>query len=400
MTMPQPVTAPSAHQPYLQDHPAITAAPSWRVEVIADESAFLRLRDEWNELVQNSASNCLFLTWEWLHTWWTHLGMPQPAIVAVRRNRALVGLAPLFTRSGLVPQHELMGRGTIGSDYLDLVAAEEHRDAVLAEIADRLHRSGRPLVLEQVPAGGSEAAELMRLLQAMGWRRTVEVTNTCPYIDLTDHDWDSYLQTLSSSHRYNFRRRRRQLERDFEVELELVESEERRREALDTLIALHLERWQELGGSEAFGSRAVIDFHHDFTQRALRRGWLRLYVLKLDGRPAAAIYGMHYDDRFLFYQSGFDAEFGRYSVGMVLMGLTIRAAIAEGAREYDLLHGDEEYKFSWAKTSRGVARIEGYPPGFSGSVSLQRRRAAAASKRLLRSWLPEPLVAALARVRG
>src|SRR2546427_4482076 len=36
-------------------------------------SGFEKLREEWNELLQASASNCLFLTWEWLYTWWKHL---------------------------------------------------------------------------------------------------------------------------------------------------------------------------------------------------------------------------------------------------------------------------------------------------------------------------------------
>jgi len=44
--------------------------------------------------------------------------------------------------------------------------------------------------------------------------------------------------------------------------------------------------------------------------------------------------------RFYFYQSGFDPTYERSSVGLITMGLSIQAALEEGACEYDLLHGE------------------------------------------------------------
>src|SRR5690606_22369675 len=41
--------------------------------LIDTEAALRTLRAEWNELLQASASDKLFLTWEWLYTWWQHL---------------------------------------------------------------------------------------------------------------------------------------------------------------------------------------------------------------------------------------------------------------------------------------------------------------------------------------
>ena len=46
-----------------------------------------------------SDSDCLFLTWEWLFTWWKHLaGDRQLAILAVRSGGKLVALAPFCLR--------------------------------------------------------------------------------------------------------------------------------------------------------------------------------------------------------------------------------------------------------------------------------------------------------------
>ena len=90
---------------------------------------------------------------------------------------------------------------------------------------------------------------------------------------------------------------------------------------------------------------------------ALARDWLRLFVLRLDGKPAASLYGINYNGVFYFYQSGFDPDYGNHSVGLVTMALAIKAAIEEGAEEYDLLHGDERYKFHWAQELREIDEL-------------------------------------------
>src|SRR5207249_5381887 len=43
------------------------------IERIEDIGGFEKLKAEWNELLEASSSPCLFLTWEWLYTWWKHL---------------------------------------------------------------------------------------------------------------------------------------------------------------------------------------------------------------------------------------------------------------------------------------------------------------------------------------
>ena len=48
------------------------------VERISDTATFAGMREEWNELLEASAANCLFLAWEWLFTWWHHLSAVRP----------------------------------------------------------------------------------------------------------------------------------------------------------------------------------------------------------------------------------------------------------------------------------------------------------------------------------
>ena len=66
------------------------------------------------------------------------------------------------------------------------------------------------------------------------------------------------------------------------------------------------------------------------------------------------------------------------------MGLGIRSAIEEGVEEYDLLHGNEEYKSHWSRESRDLARLGVYPPGVMGGVCQATVKIERASRRFAR----------------
>jgi CelD/BcsL family acetyltransferase involved in cellulose biosynthesis len=132
------------------------------------------------------------------------------------------------------------------------------------------------------------------------------------------------------------------------------------------LFELHDIRWRSRGHLGAFSTRALRDFHAEISRVALAAGWLRLWVLRLDGKPVAALYGFLYRRTFYFYQSGFDPAFAKDSVGLVMLGVAVRAAMDEGIDELDLLHGTERYKAHWATNTRALARFELYGPGTRG----------------------------------
>jgi CelD/BcsL family acetyltransferase involved in cellulose biosynthesis len=363
------------------------------VEIIDSISRFEELRREWNELLEASSSACLFLTWEWLFTWWKHFGDGRKLqILAARTDGLLTGLWPLALRTrrpfGFVPVDtvEFLGSGTVGSDYLDVIVRVGHEREALAALAGALLASRVRIVLAQVSRTGSHAGELAAFLGRSGWKATEQVTHVCPYLDLSSHTWDSYLAALGPSHRYNFRRRLRQLTAQHEVKLEIAESERERAVALEELFDLHQRRWTPRGGSDGLGSERLLSFHRELSRIALEQGWLRLVVLRLDGEAAAAVYGFLYRGKYYFYQSGFDPRFAKGSVGLVSIGLCVQQALKDGALEFDFLHGSEAYKFQWARAARPLSRWELYPPHISSRVYKAFVDSARAGKEAARRW--------------
>ena len=60
------------------------------------------------------------------------------------------------------------------------------------------------------------------------------------------------------------------------------------------------------------------------------------------------------------------------------MGLAIKSAIEDGAEEYDMLHGDESYKFQWAKDVRELEHLELYAPDARATMARRVRVASRA----------------------
>jgi CelD/BcsL family acetyltransferase involved in cellulose biosynthesis len=372
---------------------------SIHLQVINTEGQFEEIREEWAELLEHSSADCIFLTWEWLHTWWKHLaGGRKLHVLVIRSGTAVIAIAPLaspstkLSRLAGVRALEFLGTGSVGSDYLDIIARRGKEAEALKALAEYFHRENFVLDLKQLVENHSLAARLAAVLQGQRWNGTEIVTNVCPFIDLTGQTWESFQAGLGPKHRYNLNRRLKNLRRDFDARFESVVTEAQRGPALRILVALHNERMRERGGSDGLHTAELVGFHEELTQLALIRGWLRLFVLTLNGSKAAALYGFMYAKKFYFYQSGFDAQYSSHSVGLVTMGLAIEAAIEDGAEEFDLLHGDEKYKSLWAKQQRNLVRLELCAPTprawlYRKAVGMNRlaRRAARTSLTMLQS---------------
>lgn len=337
------------------------------VAVIADAGEFHALRGEWNALLDATGSWNPFLTWEWMSAWWTHLRAAATLnLVTVRANGQLIAIAPLMiVRRGLSMPARLEFIGVeAGGDYLDLIVRQGHESAALAALARWLDAQSLPLHLDHLPPGPVSRA-LWHELAYAGWTAIEGTPDVCPFIDLAGHTWDSYLASIGSSHRANVRRRLRGLDAAFAVRFDAVQMHDDRRHALEALFTFHDQRWA-CGGSTAFSTTPLRAFHHEVTRSALEQGWLRMYALWLDNTLAATMYGFARDGRFYFYQHGSHAAYGSYSLGLALMALSVRAAINEGLREFDLLYGHEPYKKLWARHERQLGRLMLFPPRLAG----------------------------------
>jgi CelD/BcsL family acetyltransferase involved in cellulose biosynthesis len=238
-----------------------------------------------------------------------------------------------------------MGAG-VGADHLGFVLRRGQEAGAFAALATSLLSTQGWEVLD-FPRLGEQTARRLEdtLVRSEGAHlaHSSGVADFCPFIPLPG-TWEEFLRTLSSNARKDLGRRSRRLQEQGGVTIQCVRDVGDLDDARDTFIRLHQERRQAVGGRSAFLTGRTWTFHRAFMRTAAEQGWLRLYLMRVGDRHVAAEYCVHFDGRVSDLQCGFDMRWSRYGVGTLLVAHAIREAITEGAREYDLLRGGEEYK--------------------------------------------------------
>ena len=365
---------------------------SLNTQIITETEGFRALREEWTDLLHSNSDSRIFVSWEWMYTWWLHLaGKRKLHIITVRQDDLLIAIAPLvlcpaqIRRLIAFPVLEFLGSGHVGSDYLSFLIRKGYEPQAQRELADSLTGSRRMLELVRISSTSPTMASMKTCFQSTGWQLASRTTNCSPYVKLSGLTWESYLDSLSPSHVKYFKRKVRKLNRDFSVEFEKCRSEQQRQQDMSMFVRLHLASWAKRGGSTALHQQKLVDFHQAFSSICLERGWLGLYTLKLNGTPAASIYLFKYGNVVSYYQMALNTDFSKYSVGLIILGESIRKAIEAGAEEFDLLHGNEAYKYRWAHDQRELVRFELYPPRVKGKVYHGFMLANSGAKRLIRN---------------
>jgi CelD/BcsL family acetyltransferase involved in cellulose biosynthesis len=324
------------------------------------------VRTEWSALAEASANP--FLTPEWCEAWQDHIGLDfRLRLFGGRReDGSLAAIVPLVVTQGrYVRKARFLGFGP--ANELGPVAGPAERENAAAMLRQALEATRRDWDVF-----------LGEYLIGEGWTDRVGGTlvgrKANPVVRGAWKSWDDYLASRSAGFRQELRRKERRLaERGlaYRVVSERAELES----GLDVLFELHRARWGDHASRWFAGHEA---FQRAFSSAALDRGWLRLCILELDGRPAAAYHGFRFGEAEWSYQFGRDPSEEGSSVGFIIAAHAVRRSLEEGATEFRLGPGAQQYKVRFATEDPGLETI-GLAHGLRGRASLlaARRRGGA-----------------------
>lgn len=357
------------------------------VEVITEDQGFDQLEPIWNKLLQSSEADTLFLTFQWLRTWWRYYGQPLDlCILLFSDGDKPVGIAPFCKRKvsfaeieremtgsprlilpgnrlgGLMEVTELgfLGTGLVCSDFLD-VFAEKGRES---EVADRLVdfclntlQDWDLMNLTDVP---EHSPVMVRMHQKFaGTRRYRLRFRFNSYFAPLNDDYEAYLMTLSRKSRYNARKKLKEIRlRHKDVDFEYFTDPDGLEEAMYRFIRLHQIRWNQEGQTGVFTTNTFVAFHQEVARRCLKEGWLRLGFLSIDQEPVAGLYSYQYNNRLYLYQQGSTAKYRSYNLGYASLALALKDASDNNISAYDFLRGDASYKLHWAKYARALMHVQ------------------------------------------
>ena len=324
-----------------------------KLRVIEDFGEFEGLSGIWNNVLQRSHDNDIFSTWEWLWCWWKHFGKSRDLrLMIAEEDGRIVGFAPFMVSSysfkhlGKLRRVEFVGFPH--ADYNNFLLMKKEIECVRLFLYGLMEYSDWNLLdLRDIREGSASAESLRKLCDGGDPALKLRDGTLCLYIKLPS-SVDDYVKGLSRNMRRNLRKRMRKLRESYKVGFKTQRDFSSVGKAMEMFFKLHQERWRSRGELGAFSSKDFRNFHTDVAKLFDRKGWLDLHFLTANDEPVAAAYTFDYGSKKYGYLTGFDPEFGRYSVGNLLKMHLVEECVKKGFTEYDLTRGFEPYKADWA----------------------------------------------------
>jgi CelD/BcsL family acetyltransferase involved in cellulose biosynthesis len=332
------------------------------IKIISNEKDWAKLQSAWNEVLEKSATNVPFLRHEYLMTWWAHRGGAEWSegelyIITGWLEEQLLGIAPLFLTTNRDGKRALMLLGSIEiSDFLDVMAAPEDMEAFLSAMLAHLTSHEAPewecLDWYNLLKDSPSLPVLEKQARAQGLDYRLEDYLPSPTIHLPE-DFDDYLAGLEKKYRHEFRRKMRNAAGFFlPVEWYVIEEEDQIDEAMEQFAELMREEVEK----DKFLTPEMIEQMKAIAHTFFQSGMLQLAFLKVGHDISAGYFNIIYDNKVWVYNSGMARKFAQLSPGVVLGGFLIMDAIEKRYAEYDMMRGDEDYKYQWGGQNRFVMR--------------------------------------------
>ena len=322
-----------------------------RVREVRSYSELIAMKDKWKNALEK-CEHSVFLTWEWLSTWWKHFGKNKRLLVLIaEENGRIVGMAPLMysvhTIFGL-RQGMIQFIGSPHSDYNDFILTDKNQDwkMLFFDHLNNLFENWSILELTDIPENGNSISFLRKLSSS------IRPLYECPY-SLLPKSYAALLSSLKPKFRKDMERYSRRLKRDG-LKAHFVDYSERPKiaEGMNSLFDLHQKRWKQKGFPSALDDPDVRSFNLDIAKLFSKEGWLGLYSFEISGKPAAMLYGFKYEHKYYAYIQGIDPAYLKYSVGNLLILHVMNKCIQDQITQFDFLRGAEDYKKRWNTMKR------------------------------------------------
>ena len=328
--------------------------------------------EEWNRLVECSATRSVFQTWQWHRAWWDVFGGGLRLILLCAGDkRVITGIAAcVIDAAGVV---RFVGHGR--SDYADIICPGDRADvrSALLRAIGQVSVGWKRIELANLPANSPTVSAF----SGLGLHVLTTNSMPCPTLLIEGHADDFARVRKKKSLRRHLNRFRK--EHGYQVSHFAVAADIQPQ--LEQFFDQHVGRWAGTESTSLFCDQINRDFYRSVTEALDGTGWLRFTRLMVGDEPIAFHFGFAYGGKFFWYKPSFEAALARRSPGEALLAELFELAAGELAVEFDFTVGDEPFKQRFTNHVRHNVTLI----AFRSPIGFQLRRAIEATKGYLKA---------------
>lgn len=302
-------------------------------------------------LLQRQPERLPFLHPAWLRTWLSEFGGNYEPVFLTCTEGEVVGVASLMRSDGRL---SFIGDASI-CDFMDVLVDPEHTGEAYEDLWRQLcAEEWDEIELWGLMASSPTREVIKKHAAESGIQVSEEVEAVAPRLALPE-SWEAYLATLGKKDRHELRRKIRKLyESGNAVSFDVLTEQADVAGAMDEFLDLHT---RSRADKTDFMTPEMETFFRRMASAMAAEGLVRLFILRVNSKPAATVLCFDAGSHLYMYNSGYDPEFSSLSVGLVSKALCLQWAIEDGKTGLDFLRGDESYKYDMGAQDQEIYRV-------------------------------------------
>jgi CelD/BcsL family acetyltransferase involved in cellulose biosynthesis len=178
-----------------------------------------------------------------------------------------------------------------------------------------------------------------------------KLEDICPISDISKFaTLDEFLSSRKKNFRHTIKRRLKRLNEFGDISYHVVENIEEILEFLPTFLSLHKQLWPN--------AYKAPDFHKNIILYGMKGNVVHFSILSLNGKPISFVLGLIHNGTYFHYMSAYDLAYTNFSIGSMHIFYSFEFCISHNFHTYDLLRGNEAYKFDWTTSVKEVYQFK------------------------------------------
>ena len=286
-----------------------------------------------------------FASSDWIHHFIDQVVDDDARILALGGGRDAERLM-LLSQDAATPSRCAALNNYYASLYSPLACLSDDRVAALRGIVQELS-SARPRIatvqFAPLAAESDDTSALLDALRSQGWyaRQYFAFGNwTLPCDGMA---FDAFIAGRDSKVRNTLARKSKKLRASGSIEVITDPADVER--GMDAWDAIYNRSWKQ--------AEPYPGFVRGWARLCAQRGWLRLGLASVEGKPIAAQFWFTIARRAYIFKLAYDEDYAKWSAGTVLSAHLFEQALEQDkVVEIDYLTGDDAYKSAWMSHRR------------------------------------------------